>query len=145
MKYSKATDYALHTMMHLSNVPAGQTMGVVPLAEAQDVSATYLSKILTKLVKAGLIESAPGVNGGYKIRKRAEDASFLDVIHAVEGEMSLFSCTADHVELKEDEDCLIAEVMDEAELHMKQFLGRKLIKDVARKFNERHAVTFSDS
>ena len=45
-------------------------MSVESLAEMQKLSPTYLSKILTKLVKAGLIESNPGVNGGYRISKR---------------------------------------------------------------------------
>ncbi|AQQ54425.1 RrF2 family transcriptional regulator [Planococcus lenghuensis] len=139
MKYSKATNYALHTMMHLSNQPAGQTLGVVPLADKQDVSATYLSKILTKLVKANLIESATGVNGGYRLMKRSKEISFLDVINAIEGEMALFSCTADHAELEEDEDCLIDEVMERAEQHMKQYLDQQLIRDVAEKFRVRHS------
>lgn len=145
MKYSKATNYALHTMMHLSDQPPGQAMGVVGLAEKQDVSATYLSKILTKLVKANLIESAPGVNGGYRLMKRSKEISFLDVINAIEGEMALFSCTADHAELEDDEDCLIDEVMEQAELHMKQFLDQQLIKDVAEKFRERHSTISDES
>ena len=50
--------------------PKGKSMSVESLAEMQKLSPTYLSKILTKLVKAGLIESNPGVNGGYRISKR---------------------------------------------------------------------------
>ncbi|GAE93516.1 Rrf2 family transcriptional regulator [Gracilibacillus boraciitolerans JCM 21714] len=38
--------------------------GVQELAELQHLSPTYLSKILTKLAKAGLIESTPGAKGG---------------------------------------------------------------------------------
>lgn len=60
MKYSKATNYALHTMVHLTMEPKGQTVSVDQLACMQDLSPTYLSKILTKLAKAGLIESVPG-------------------------------------------------------------------------------------
>ena len=60
MKYSKATNYALHTMVFLTLAPKGKAIGVEPLAKIQDLSPTYLSKILTKLVKARLIESTPG-------------------------------------------------------------------------------------
>lgn len=76
MKYSRATNYALHTMVYLTLAPQGKAVGVDQLAKIQDLSPTYLSKILTKLVKAGLIESTPGVNGGYGIIKRAEEISF---------------------------------------------------------------------
>lgn len=63
MKYSKATNYALHTMVFLTLAPKGKAIGVEPLAKMQELSPTYLSKILTKLVKAGLIESTPGAKG----------------------------------------------------------------------------------
>lgn len=76
MKYSKATNYALHTMVFLTNTPKGKSMNVETLADMQKLSPTYLSKILTKLVKAGLIESNPGVNGGYRISKRPQEVSF---------------------------------------------------------------------
>ena len=43
---------------------SAKTNGCTGVAEQQKVSPTYLSKILTKLVKAGMIESITGVNGG---------------------------------------------------------------------------------
>ena len=64
MKYSQATNYALHTMLYFVALPPGRTVGVLQLAGRQGLSPTYLSKILAKLVKAGLIESSPGVTMG---------------------------------------------------------------------------------
>ena len=80
MKYSNATNYALHTMVHLMLQPREGLVGVQELAEMQHLSPTYLSKILTKLTKAGLIKSTPGAKGGYKISKAKHEISFLDVI-----------------------------------------------------------------
>ena len=123
MKYSKATNYALHTMLYLLVASEGEPIGVQPLAEMQGVSETYLSKILSKLVKAGLIESARGVNGGYKLLGSKEDVSFLKVIHAIEGTASLFSC-----DLKHNSGCLVQGTMADAEQVMEQYLqDRKLI------------------
>ncbi len=67
MKYSKATNYALHTMLFLAMDTPNKIVGVQELAEKQKVSPTYLSKILTKLVKEGMINSSSGVNGGYSL------------------------------------------------------------------------------
>src|SRR5919108_2936173 len=92
MKYSQATNYALHTMLYFVTLPLGKTIGVQRLAELQGLSPTYLSKILTKLVKAGMIESTPGINGGYKLTRNKADLSFLEGIHAIEGTGSLFHC-----------------------------------------------------
>ncbi|WP_147805182.1 RrF2 family transcriptional regulator [Alkalicoccus halolimnae] len=125
MKYSNATNYALHTMVFLVMQPEGHQVGVQKLAEMQLLSPTYLSKILTKLTKAGLIESTPGAKGGYRIFRSKHSISFLDVIHAVEGDTSLFNCSIHH------DGCLIENVMKQAEETMKGELASKLLIDIA--------------
>ncbi|MFY0780684.1 Rrf2 family transcriptional regulator [Peribacillus simplex] len=131
MKYSRATNYALHTMVYLTITPKGKSIGVEQLAKLQELSPTYLSKILTKLVKAGLIESNPGVNGGYSIVRKSHEISFLDVIHAIEGKATLFNCSLEH-EVFNNEDCLIENVMIEAEKKMKDELNNRYIIDIAK-------------
>ena len=129
MKYSQATNYTLHTMLYLVALPPGTTIGVQQLAELQRLSPTYLSKILTRLVKAGMIESAPGVNGGYKLARNKADLSFLEVIHAVEGIASLFHCD----DGENHQGCLIQGVMTQAEQKMEDYLReRKLVELVGQ-------------
>ncbi|AIQ70090.1 RrF2 family transcriptional regulator [Paenibacillus graminis] len=128
MKYSKATNYALHTMLYLVSAAPNKPIGVQLLAERQGVSPTYLSKILTKLVKADLIESASGANGGYRLKRRQEEISFLDIIHAIEGTASLFDCTLNH-----SSKCLIQQEMVEAERQMERYLQNKKMSELAGK------------
>ncbi|OBZ19255.1 Rrf2 family transcriptional regulator [Bacillus sp. FJAT-27264] len=128
MKYSKATNYALHTMLFMMAAGTDKPVGVQQLAERQGVSPTYLSKILTKLVKGGLIESASGANGGYRLKRKKEDISFLDVIHAIEGTASLFECSLDHAS-----ECLIQQVMVEGEHKMEQHLQNQKLSTLAEK------------
>ncbi|MCD9025077.1 RrF2 family transcriptional regulator [Cohnella silvisoli] len=127
MKYSQATDYALHAMLHLVTAVPNKPVGVQLLAEKLGVSQTYLSKMMTKLVKAGLIQSAPGANGGYRLRRKQEEISFLDIIHAIEGTASLFECSVNH-----GSECLIQQVVVDAERQMEQYLENKKIADLAK-------------
>lgn len=126
MKYSKATNYALHTMVHLSMTPKGQAASVETLAGFQNLSPTYLSKILTKLAKAGLIDSVPGAKGGYSLSRSADTISFLEVISAIEGEAAMFTCTLSH----SNSTCLIERVMMDAEANMRQELSEKTIQGI---------------
>lgn len=126
MKYSNATNYALHTMVHVMRQSEGEPIGVQELAEKQKLSPTYLSKILTKLTKAGLIESTPGAKGGYKVSRSKKEISFLDVIKAIEGDTNLFDCSLHH------EGCLIESVMRQAEGNMKAELESKLLIDIVK-------------
>lgn len=133
MKYSQATNYALHTMLHLAVLPTDSNISVQQLAESQKLSPTYLSKILTKLVKAGLIESTPGSGGGYRLLKEKAAISFLDVIHAIEGTASLFHCetTSAH------QGCLIQKVMTTAEQQMEAYLQSQTLAELAEQIDWR--------
>ncbi|BCL82211.1 Rrf2 family transcriptional regulator [Ktedonobacteria bacterium brp13] len=129
MKYSQATNYALHTMLYFVALPLETTIGVQRLAELQRLSPTYLSKILTRLVKADIIESAPGINGGYRLMRNKADLSFLEVIQAIEGTASLFHCD----DGPGQQGCLIEQVMMQAEQQMEDYLKeRKLVELVGQ-------------
>lgn len=130
MKFSKATDYALHTMLFLTAATPQKPIGVQQLAKRQNVSPTYLSKILTKLVKAGMIESITGVNGGYRLRRGWENISFLDIIHAIEGTASLFDCSFEH-----GPDCVIQKVVLAAEEKMEEYLRNQKMADLVRRLD----------
>ena len=125
MKYSKATNYALHIVLYMIKFDKNENLSLQPLATNFNISATYLSKILTQLVKAGIIQSTSGVNGGYSLRKKKDDISFLDIIKATEGTGALFNC-----DLQEDSNCPIDKVMAEAENVMGEYLQNKKLCEV---------------
>lgn len=125
MKYSKATNYALHTMLHLALSNTNKPIGVQILAQQQKVSPTYLSKILTKLVKEGMVASVSGANGGYSLTKGWESISFLDIIYTIEGKSSLFDCDLDH-----GPQCSIQKVMLRSEEKMEEELRKQTIADL---------------
>lgn len=139
MKYSKATNYALHTMVYLLLIPKGSSVGVHSLAKLQKLSPTYLSKILGKLSKGGLIDSSPGVSGGYRIAKNPEKISFLDVIQLIEGQANLFHCSIHY-----DENCLIENVMVNAEQQMADELASKFLIDVAKEMEPKIGAVLLD-
>lgn len=130
MRFTKATNYALHTMLMLVIASPVKPVGVQQLAERQGVSPTYLSKILTRLVKAGMIESVSGANGGYRLTRKKDEITFLDVIHAIEGTASLFECDFVH-----GDQCLIETVMKEAEAQMESHLQKTKLVDLAKRKN----------
>jgi Rrf2 family protein len=124
MKYTKATNYALHIVAYMIKYDKRDNLSLQPLASHLNISPSYLSKILTQLVKANIIQSTPGVNGGYVLRKKKEDISLLDVIEATEGSSPMFTC-----EMDENHECKIQKAMDEAENMFEAYLkDKKLFK-----------------
>jgi Rrf2 family protein len=127
VKYSKATNYALHTVLFLAAAAPDKPVSVQRLAEVMKVSPTYLSKILTMLVKNGIIQSVSGVNGGYSLSPGRKDLSILDIIQAIEGKESLFDCYLIH-----DPDCIIKKAIISAEIKMEEELKSQKISVLAK-------------
>lgn len=122
MKFSKATDYALHTMLLLAKSPNQQPVTVSDLADVQNISSTYLSKILTKLSKEGLIKGSSGANGGYTIHAQWQKISFFEIIQAIEGKESIFESY-----VHDDPNCAVKEIMYQAEKLMDGFLKNQTL------------------
>lgn len=136
MQFSIGVEYALHSLLYMVDLPSGKPIGVKELGIFNGISETYLSKVFTKLRKAGIVRSLPGVNGGYELARRPEEISFWDVIEAVEGASPIFQCAEirqNNILVDKDNlpdsfskcPCLIKVVMLEAEAQMRQYLAGK--------------------
>lgn len=138
MQFSIGIEYALHCLLYMVDLPTGRTVGIKDLAAYQGVSETYLSKVYTKLRKAGIVKSIPGVNGGYELSRSPESISFWDVVEAIEGTAPFFQCAEIRqkeilLDMKNLPDaytktpCLIKTVMIDAEEQMRIYLKNKTI------------------
>ncbi len=90
MQFSIGVEYAFHSLFYLVDLPERKTVGIKQIAELNRIKQSYLSKIFTKLKKAGIVRSITGVKGGYELARRAEDISFWDIIEAI-GDRHSFS------------------------------------------------------
>lgn len=137
MKMSIGVEYALHCLLYM--VKMDIHIRIKDLADFQGVSESYLAKIFTKLGKTGIIQSVPGVKGGYKLGRDANDISFWDVFEAIEGKESFFQCAEirqknillDQENLPDSYTkcpCFIKVVMQEGENEMKNYLSKKTLR-----------------
>lgn len=138
MQFSVGVEYALHCLLNIPPAHSGKPVGVRELASFHGVPEAYLSKMLAKLRKAGIVRAIPGVKGGYELARQPEEISFWDVVQAIEGESRLFQCAEirqnspllDKANLPETYTkcpCLIKVVMLEAEEKMREHLKGKSI------------------
>ncbi|TVT27776.1 Rrf2 family transcriptional regulator [Salinicoccus cyprini] len=126
MKFSKGTDYALHAMAYLVwQKDSTDKLPVQELAQKLDVSSTYLSKILARLVKRKYIIATSGAKGGYSLPANWKEISVYDVIVAIDGEPTLFEDSFNH-----GSECKIQRLMMEVETDMIQALKNRSIEQL---------------
>jgi len=83
---TKRADYAIRAMLALAQAGEDERLSVRRIAADQDIPSQFLRRIMSDLVRAGLIHSVAGRSGGYLLARPATSVSILDVIEAVEGD-----------------------------------------------------------
>ena len=86
---STTSEYALRALAHLAHQPGGTALLGRDLAQAVEIPANYLSKVLLTLRNAGLVDTTRGSGGGYRLRKPPEEIYLIDVVELFEE----ISCT----------------------------------------------------
>jgi len=83
MKLQKSTSLALVSVLEAASHPERQ-IAAAEIAEKYAVSPHHLAKVLRELGRAGIMESARGVGGGYRFSGNARRLTLMDVIELFE-------------------------------------------------------------
>ena len=97
LRLSKKTDYALMAMKHLASDPRRRAASAREIAEKYDIPVELMAKVLTRLVRSGLLTSHQGIQGGYTLAQPPAATSVAAVIEAIDGPLTMTACTpGDH-------------------------------------------------
>ncbi|MEW5561097.1 Rrf2 family transcriptional regulator [Enterobacter asburiae] len=152
--YSSGVEYGIHSLISMVDANGdARDMSVRELAELQNVPYDYLAKIFTRLSRAGLVVSTEGKGGGFRLARASELISVLDIVHAIDGQKSMFECKEIRQRLALfdekppawvcDGPCGVRSVMDSAQQRMEEELARHTVLDLARKMFRKAPDTFS--
>ena len=92
MRLTSLADYAVVVMAAAARRPAGARLSAGLLAEETGVPVPTAQKLMGRLAGAGLLESARGTGGGFRLARAAPEISLADIIEAVEGPIAMTNC-----------------------------------------------------
>jgi Rrf2 family protein len=130
MQVSRRVDYALRALAYLAAQTDRRVVGRAEIEERQRIPRSFLAKILRRLVAAGLLESVPGVHGGFHLRVAPAQVSVRQVYEAVEGELALIDCLRGDV-CQFDPVCSQIDVWRGAQRRLTAYLDGISIADLA--------------
>jgi FeS assembly SUF system regulator len=93
LRISRLTDYGTVVLAQLAEQPS-EFASATEVAQATGLGLPTVSKLLKSLAKSGLVDSARGAHGGYRLARDADLISAADVIDALEGPVSITDCSA---------------------------------------------------
>ncbi len=135
---SQTVEYALRAMSHLALLGSTATTSQV-IADATHLPRGYLSKIMRSLVRANLVRSYRGRNGGFVLARHPSTISVLDILNAVDPIRRTDSRSSDkplHVANTPLDQCL-----DDALTHMLNHFASTSLESLLRVSDRRTAPT----
>lgn len=92
MRLTSLADYAVVVMAAAARRPPGASLSAGLLAEETGVPLPTAQKVMGRLASAGLLLSARGSGGGFRLARPAGGISLADIIEAVEGPIAMTNC-----------------------------------------------------
>lgn len=77
---SNTAEYALRTVLYIADQEPGVPVRVDDIAAALGLPRNYLSKILHRLAREGLLRSSRGKGGGFVLARPAARIALIDVV-----------------------------------------------------------------
>lgn len=90
---SDASSIAIHAMVLVAK--NGESINVLKIAEATNTSRHHVAKVMQRLAKDGFVSSQRGPSGGFSLKKKPEEITFLNIYESIEGKIEIARCMFD--------------------------------------------------
>ncbi len=126
MLVTRKTDYAVRCIIYLAE-DTNQVANVTEVSRKMHIPKTFTAKIFQKLVKAGLVESIRGMNGGFRLAKKPSDISLLDIMVAIQGPLCINVCAVNSKKCVRSATCSVHPVWVNLRKEMNERLRQQTI------------------
>lgn len=92
MKISTKGRYGLRAVLDIAMHADSEAVALSSIATRQNISISYLEQLISKLKKAGIVNSIRGSQGGYVLARPAEEISVGDILRCLEGNLNPVEC-----------------------------------------------------
>lgn len=138
MRLSTRGRYAVMAMVEMADRARCASCSPEPpvslgeIAGAQGLSLAYLEQLFGRLRRAGLVESARGPGGGYRLARPDVAISVAEIIEAVDEPLSATRCAGEGAGCVAGRKCATHDLWDELGEQIRLFLMGVSLADVVR-------------
>ena len=137
MRLSTRGRYAVMAMVEMAaregrseGCVGGRPVTLNEIATAQHLSVAYLEQLFGRLRRAGLVASARGPGGGYRLVRPAAEIAIAEVVEAADEPIVATRCEEGGVGCLAGERCLTHDLWAELGDQIRLFLGGMTLADV---------------
>jgi Rrf2 family transcriptional regulator, iron-sulfur cluster assembly transcription factor len=136
--FSMTCEYALRALVRLAQTQDSEAVLGRDLASQAEIPPNYLSKILLALRNAGVLATARGTGGGYRLRKPAAEIRLIDVVGLFDGARAKPACLLGGQDCSDESACSAHSSWRDIRKAYVQFLESTTLASIAKAEN-RHS------
>ncbi len=130
MVFSRATEYALKSLVYMTRNSEKEYFGVRELAHHLQISTSYLAKILQSLARAGVLNSTTGPGGGFGLSDAGREFNLMKLMEILEEHAFLDKCVLGWAECGEANPCPFHFIWGKYRSDLIEYLKKHKISDL---------------
>jgi Rrf2 family protein len=131
MEITRQADYAVRSMVHLSELSVDGRVSTASISEAESIPLPFLTKVISRLATAGLVTTSRGMGGGVSLARPPEEVTLRQVVEAVDGPIVLNHCLLRSGTCDREPNCAAHDVWGEIQDGLVRDLDSVSMKDLA--------------
>ena len=92
MKISTKGRYGLRILIDLATHDPQKPRAIHDIAQSQQISEKYISRLVIDLRRARMIRSVRGFNGGFHLARSPKEITLLEVLEVMDGPLAIVGC-----------------------------------------------------
>ena len=131
MMVSTKGRYALTVMVDLARNSGEDFVSLADISERENLSMKYLESIISILNKGGMLVSARGKNGGYKLARKPSEYNISEILLLTEGSLAPVNCIMqDGVQCEKAATCSTLPLWAGLDKVIDKYLGGITLEDI---------------
>lgn len=138
MKLTTRGRFAVTSMIDLALYGQDAPVRLADIARREQISVAYLEQIFVHLRRAGLVTSARGPGGGYRLAKDPEEITAGAIVDALEASVDATQCHGTG-KCRGGAQCLAHGLWSEMNEKMRSFLDSQTLASIRTRYANTHA------
>ncbi len=131
MIFTRACEYGFQTILYLAvKEKNGKNISIKEIAERQEISFSFLGKVIQELVSNNLVKSTKGPNGGVKLAKTPSEITLYEIVSSFDENKVFEKCILGFPNCGIDNPCPVHEDWSKIRNSLKETLENKSVAQI---------------
>jgi Rrf2 family protein len=131
MIFSNPTEYAIRGLSELAIRGEDKPVMLDELVSGTDLPRDFLAKVFQKLVRGGVLRSAKGRGGGFRLARPAHEITLIHIVEAIDGPQTLDMCVVGLEKCNDQMPCPQHDLYKPIRQRLKDYLTTTTLADLA--------------